>query len=81
MLCLVTQSCLTLCDSMNCSLPGSSVHGDSLGKNSGVGCPPPEDLPNPGIRPKSLALQVDSILFEPPAEPFFYSGILNNAKT
>ena len=23
----VTQSCLTLCDSMDCSLPGSSVHG------------------------------------------------------
>ena len=27
MLCLVTQSCLTLCDPMDCSLPGSSVHG------------------------------------------------------
>ena len=26
-LCLVTQSCLTLCNSMDCSLPGSSVHG------------------------------------------------------
>ena len=26
-LCLVTQSCLTLCDSMDCSPPGSSVHG------------------------------------------------------
>ena len=25
--CLVTQSCPTLCDPMNCSLPGSSVHG------------------------------------------------------
>ena len=24
---LVTQSCLTLCNSTNCSLPGSSVHG------------------------------------------------------
>ena len=32
------QSCLTLCDSMDCSPPGSSVHGDSLGKNTGVGC-------------------------------------------
>ena len=37
-LCLVTQSCLTLCDPMECSLPGSSVHGDSPGKNTGVGC-------------------------------------------
>ena len=26
---LVTQSCLTLCNSMGCSLPGSSVHGIS----------------------------------------------------
>ena len=26
-LCLVTQSCLTLCDPMDCSPPGSSVHG------------------------------------------------------
>ena len=34
-LCSVTQSCLTLCDLMNCSLPGSSVHGDSPGKNIG----------------------------------------------
>ena len=30
------QSCLTLCDPMDCSLPGSSVHGDSAGKNTGV---------------------------------------------
>ena len=37
-LCLVTQSCLTLCDPMDCSSPGSSVHGDSPGKNTGVGC-------------------------------------------
>ena len=36
-LCLVTQSCLTLCDPMDCSLPGSSVHDDCLGKNTGVG--------------------------------------------
>ena len=34
----VTQSCLTLCDPMNCSPPGSSVHGDSPGKNTRVGC-------------------------------------------
>ena len=35
-LCLVAQLCLTLCDPR--SLPGSSVHGDSPGKNTGVGC-------------------------------------------
>ena len=38
MLCLVTQSCPTLCEPMGCSPPGSSVHGDSPGKNTGVGC-------------------------------------------
>ena len=37
-LCLAAQSCLTLCDPMDCSPPGSSVHGDSPGKNTGVGC-------------------------------------------
>ena len=37
-LCLASQSCLTLCDPMDCSLPGSSVCGDSSGKNSRVGC-------------------------------------------
>ena len=36
-LCLVAQSCLTLCNSMDCSPPGSSVHGDSPGKSTGVG--------------------------------------------
>ena len=36
--CLVTQSCLTLCDCIDCSPPSSSVHGDSPGKNTGVGC-------------------------------------------
>ena len=36
--CLVTQSCLTFWDPMDCSLPDSSVHRDSLGKNTGVGC-------------------------------------------
>ena len=37
-MCLVAQSCLTLCDLMDCSLPGSSVPGDSPGKNTGVSC-------------------------------------------
>ena len=31
---LVTQSCLTLCDPMYCTPLGSSVHGDSPGKNT-----------------------------------------------
>ena len=32
------QWCLTLCDPRYCSPPGSSVHGDSPGKNTGVSC-------------------------------------------
>ena len=36
---------------------------------SGLPCPPPGDLPNPGIEPRSLKLQVDSLLSEPPGKP------------
>ena len=63
---LVALSCPTLCNPMDCSSPSSSVHGDSPGKNTGVPCPPPDDLPNPGIKLRSLALQVDSLLSELP---------------
>ena len=37
-LCLVTQLCPTLCEPVDCSQPGSSVHGDSPDKNTEVGC-------------------------------------------
>ena len=36
--CLVDQSCPTVCDPVYCSLRGSSVRGDSPNKNTGVGC-------------------------------------------
>ena len=54
-MCLVTQSCPTLCDPMDCIPPGSSVHGDSLGKNTEVVCHAllqgifPTQKPNPGL--------------------------------
>ena len=35
---IVSQSCPSLCDPMDCSPPGSSVHRDSPGKNTGVDC-------------------------------------------
>ena len=38
LLCLVAQLCPIMFDTMNCSPPGSSVHGDSPGKNTKVGC-------------------------------------------
>ena len=60
MLCLVTHSCPTLCVSMDCSLTGSSVHGILRQEYwSGLPCPPPGDLPSPGIEPRCPTLQVD----------------------
>ena len=48
------QSCLTLCFPVDCSSPGSSVHSNSPGKDTGVGCSPSEDLIDLGIRFSSL---------------------------
>ena len=49
------HSCLTLCDPIDCSSPGPSVHGILQARILGwVGCPPPEDLPDPGMEPVSL---------------------------
>ena len=52
----VAQSCLTLCDPMDCSLPGSSVHGIFPGKNTGVGCHYllQEIFPTKGLNPGLL---------------------------
>ena len=45
----------TLCDHVDCSPPGSSVMGSSRQEHwSGLPCPPPRDLPHPGIEPVSL---------------------------
>ena len=49
------QSCLTLCDPMYGSPPGSSVHGILQQEHwSGLPYPPPGDIPDPGIEPPSL---------------------------
>ena len=47
------QSCPTLCDPMDCSPPGSMGFFRQE-YWSGLPCPPPEALPNPGIEPESL---------------------------
>ena len=53
--CSVAQSCLNLCDPVDCSLPDSSVHGISQERIwSGLPFPSPGDLPHPGIEPASL---------------------------
>ena len=36
---------------------------------SDLSCPPPQDLPNPGIKPRSPALHVNSLPLEPPRKP------------
>ena len=52
--CLVAQFCLTLCDLVDCSLSGSSVHEFSRQKYwSGLPFPPPGDLLDPGTEPES----------------------------
>ena len=67
----VTQLCLILRDPIDWGLPGSSLHGDSHGKNTGVGSCSllqgifPTQESNLGL----LALQVDSLLSEPPGKP------------
>ena len=49
------QLCPTLCDPIECSPPGSSVHGFSGQEYwSELPCPPPGDLPNPEVEPLSL---------------------------
>ena len=70
------QSCPTLCNPMNCSLPGSSVHGILQARI--LECkqillfPSPGDLPDPGIEPMSpasSASQADFLLLSPWGNP------------
>ena len=74
---VVTQLCPTLCDSVDCNPPGSCPR-DSPGKNIGPGCHYPSvgDLPNPGIEPRSPALQADSLPSEPPGKLWVIHWVL-----
>ena len=65
----LAQSCLTLCDPMDCSPPGCSVHGISQARIlEWLPFASPEDLPNPVIKPRSPALQTYSLESEPPGK-------------
>ena len=75
----IAQLCPTLCDPMDFSLPGSSVHGILQARNHWSGLPfpspgcceqmyalmqcpaAPGDLPKPGIKSRSPALQADAL--------------------
>ena len=60
------QSCLTLCDPVDCSLtrllcPWGFCRQEYC---NGLPCPSPGDLPDPGIEPRSPVLQANSLLSE-----------------
>ena len=66
----VAQSCLTLCDPMDSSLPGSAIMGFSRQEYwSGLPFPSPGNLPNLGIEPGSPALHPDALPSEPLGKP------------
>ena len=63
----VTQSCPTLCDPTDCSLPGFSVHGIFQARVlEWVAISFSRDLPNPGMEPRSPSLETDALPTEPP---------------
>ena len=65
----VAQSCPTLCDLMDCSLQAPLSMGFSRQEYwSGLPFPSPGDLPDPGIEPRSPALQADALPPEPPGK-------------
>ena len=70
-LCLVAQLYSTLCARLFC------LWGFSRQEYwSGLPCPLPGDLPNPGIKPMSPALQADSLPSEPPGKPRLPLGMI-----
>ena len=63
------QSCLTLCDPVDCSLPGSSLHGILQARIlEWVAISFSRGLPDSGIKPGSPALQADALTSEPPGK-------------
>ena len=56
---LVAQSCPTLCNPMDCSPPGFSVHG--ILQARWLPFPSPADFPDPGAKPRLPALQADCL--------------------
>ena len=69
--CVCTQLCPSLCDPMDCSLPGFSVHGILQARilEWEIPFPSPGDLPEPGIEPGSPALEADTLNSEPIPTP------------
>ena len=67
---MLSQSCLILCDSMDCSPSGSSVLGILQARILGQEeFPSPGDLPEPRTEPMSPALWAYSLPTEPSGKP------------
>ena len=77
------QSCLTLCNLVDCRAYQAplSVRFCRQEYWSGLPCPPPGDLPNPRIEPRSPTLQADSLQSEPPGKPLAPMHIVKWLKT
>ena len=70
LLLLLAQSCLTLCEPLDCSSPGSSVHGILQARmQEWVAMPSSGGSSRPRIEPASPALQVDSLLLSHQGSP------------
>ena len=79
------QSCLTLCSTADCSLPGASVRGDSPGKNTGVGYHALLQgiFQAQGSNPHLLCLlhwQVGSLPPVPPGKPVNHTSFISYCK-
>ena len=76
----IAQSCPTLCDPVDCSPPGPSIHGilqarilDWVAISFSRGFPRPRD------RIRSPALQADAVTSEPPGKPInIYTYMFKN---
>ena len=80
--CEVTQSCPTLWDPMDYSLPGSSLHGILQARVlEWVAFSSPGDLPDPRIKPVSPALREDSLPLSPQGRLLEYKNQSQTRKT
>ena len=74
----VAQSCLTLCDPMDCSPPGSSLHGIFQARVlERIAISFSADLLDPGIEPVSLASPTFFIIALPGKPLYFIRGLQN----
>ena len=75
----VAQSCPTLCDPIDCSLPLSCVHGILQARIlEWVAFPFSRGSSNPGTEPKSPTLQADFLPSEPPGKPIAWDGAVKS---